>query len=164
MADGMIGDFAKRAENFDNVICLGASVGSGIGFNLQRRISKVKFGVYAAGGASPSASIFKAPLFFFVRKKFLKNGYDAKKLKSAWKDVEILPEEPPSKTSPFLIVLGKRDKIIPLKRALQTLVPWQKAGVPIIIKTRAGRGHAGTIKWYKQHINELIDEAEAKFS
>ena len=34
----------------------------------------------------------------------------------------------------------------------------------MIIKTVKRRDHAGTIKWYKQNIDQLIDEAEAKFT
>lgn len=93
------------------MICLGASIGTGIGFNLQRALPEIQYGLFAVAGESPSASIFQAPIFFMIRKAFRKNGWDAESLKKAWHDYEITPERPPRATSPFVIVLGRQEKL-----------------------------------------------------
>jgi len=58
------------------------------------------------------------------------------------------------------MALGKRDIFVSYKKAHTTLQAWQNAGLPIKIVTRLNLGHIGTIRWHKEHVDELLDEAE----
>lgn len=160
LVDGIDDDFRKQADGCQTVICLGASLGAGICFELQRRMPSIKFGVYAGAGISPPESIFSAPLFYLVRKKFKRNGVDATKLKSLWKSIDISADDPPRKDMHFMMVLGKQDKIITYKKANATFKAWQAAGVPVTIIVKRNLGHSGVIRWYKKHTSELLDQAE----
>jgi hypothetical protein len=103
---------------------------------------------------------FASPLFYFVRKKFAQRGFNAAQLESLWQDIDVSPDNPPQRHVAFVMVLGKRDKLVRYEKALATLQAWQKAGVPIKVITRPRLGHIGTIRWHKNHIEELLDEAE----
>jgi predicted esterase len=153
-------DFAKRAADYHEIICIGASIGAGLCFAVQRKVPHVKFGIFAGAGVSPPESIFDVPLFYFVRKKFGKQGFTADELKKAWKDIDILPSKPLSQT-PFIMVLGKNDRIVTYDKALTTLHAWQRTGQRIKIITKPGLGHIQIIRWYKKHIDALLVEAES---
>ena len=159
LVDGTCKDFAKRAAGYKKIICIGASAGSGLCFALQRRIPPIQYGIYAVAGM-PGKDAIASPLFYFVRRKFRKNGFNVDTLNSLWHEIDVSPDAPPRQDLSFVIVLGKRDRIVSYKKALATLQAWQKAGVPIKIITKPSLGHLGTIRWYKQHIDELLDEAE----
>ena len=160
LGHGIYKDFSRKIKNHKKVICVGASIGAGIGFDLQRRIPKARYGIYAGAGVSPSEAIFEAPLFYFVRKAFGKNGHDIDGLKAAWQEVEILPDTPLDKNKAFIIVLGKQDRIVKYQKALATLRAWQHAGVPIKIITKQYLGHRGTVRWFKKNLGSLLAEAE----
>lgn len=164
LVQGIYADFVQKITGHKEMICVGASIGAGIGIALQRRIPNIKYGIYAGAGVSPPETIFQAPLFYFARKAFTKNGYNAAKLKSLWKEDDILPELPPKQSSPFMIVLGKQDKIVSYKKATATFQAWQAAGVMIKIITKSDRGHVGAIRWLKKHFGELLTEAELLYS
>lgn len=152
-------DFAKRTVTFEEIICVGASIGAGLCFALQRQFPNVTRGIYAGAGVSPPATIYEAPLFFISRKKFAKAGYDKTKLLQAWADVDILPGNNFART-PFIIALGKKDRIVKFEKALNTLHAWKTNGQDIRIITKDSLGHMGIIRWYKKHFAELLAESE----
>jgi hypothetical protein len=159
LVDGICNDFAERVAKYKKIICIGASAGAGLCFVLQKRIPAIHYGVYAVAGMSGKEAL-ESPLFYFVRKKFNKHGFSSARLNSLWQEIDISPADPPQRSVSFVMVLGKRDRLIRYEKALATLHAWQKAGVPIRIITRSGLGHLGTIRWHKEHIGELLDEAE----
>ncbi len=159
LLDGIYNDFAARAKGYKKIICTGASAGAGLCLALQKRMPAMQYGVYAGAG-EPGEDVIERPLFYLARKKFSKNGFDAEKVKSFLQELDITPSKPPRQHLPFVIVLGKRDKFVRYQKALAALQSWQQAGVPINIITRPDLGHMGVIAWYKEHIGELLDDAE----
>jgi len=159
LVDGTYKDFAKRAAGYKKIICVGASAGSGLCFALQRRMPAIQYGIYAVAGM-PGKDAIASPLFYFVRRKFRKNGFNVDTLNSLWHEIDVSHDNPPQQPVAFVVVLGKRDRLVTYNKALATLQAWQKAGIPIKIITKPLLGHLGTIKWYKEHITELLDEAE----
>lgn len=152
-------DFAKRAVGSKDIICVGASIGAGLCFAIQRQYPNVKFGIYAGAGVSPPETIYEASLFYFVRKKFAKLGYGKAELQKAWAEIDVLPDKNFSQT-PFIMALGKKDRVVGYDKAMTTLHAWQEKGQSIQIITKDGLGHVGIIRWYKKHFTELLDEAE----
>jgi acetyl esterase/lipase len=159
LVDGICKDFAEKVTGYKKMICIGASAGAGLCFALQRRMPAIQYGIYAVAGM-PGKDAIESPLFYFVRKKFKKHGFSTARLNSLWQEIDISPDEPPQRSVSFVIVLGKRDRLVRYEKALATLQAWQNAGVPIKIFTRSNRGHVGTIRWHKKHIDELLVTAE----
>lgn len=159
LVDGTYKDFAKRAAGYKKIICVGASAGAVLCFALQRRMSAIQYGIYAVAGM-PGKDAIASPLFYFVRRRFSKQGFNVNMLNSLWHEIDVSPDSPPQQDVAFVVVLGRRDRLVSYEKALATLQAWQKAGVPIKIITKSSLGHLGTIRWYKQHIDELLDEAE----
>jgi len=159
LIDGTCNDFEQRMDGYKKIICLGTSAGSGLCFAMQRRMPNIQYGIYAVAGMSGREAL-KSPLFYFVRKRFEKRGFSATKLDSLWQEIDVSADEPPRRDLSFVMVLGKRDRIVNYQKSCATLQTWQKAGVPIKIITKPDLGHLGTIKWYKKHTDELLDEAE----
>lgn len=159
LVDGTCNDFANKATGYKKIICTGASAGSGLCFAMQRRMPAIQYGIYAVAGM-PGKEAIKSPLFYFVRRKFSKNGFSPTRLNNLWEEIDVSPNDPPRRDLSFVMVLGKRDRIVSYEKALGTLQAWQNAGVPIKIITKPNLGHLGTIKWYKKHINELLIQAE----
>lgn len=152
-------DFTQRTVTYDEIICVGASIGAGLCFALQRQFPNITRGIYAGAGVSPPATIYEAPLFFISRKKFAKAGYDKTRLLQAWADVDILPGTNFAST-PFIMALGKKDRIVNFEKAINTLHAWKTNGQNIQIVTKDNLGHIGIIRWYKKHFKELLDDAE----
>ncbi|HET8670302.1 MAG TPA: hypothetical protein VFM05_06615 [Candidatus Saccharimonadales bacterium] len=159
LVDGICNDFSGKAVGYKKIICIGASAGSGLCFALQKRMPSIKYGIYAVAGMSGKDAL-KSPLFYFVRKKFSRQGFSAAKLNLLWREIDVSSDNPPPPHVAFVMVLGKRDWIVSYRKALTTLQAWQRAGVPIKIVTRPNVGHIGAIRWHKEHISELLDEAE----
>jgi hypothetical protein len=159
LVDEICNDFTQKIVSYKKIICIGVSAGAGLCFALQRRMPAIQYGIYAVAG-TPGKNVFASPLFYFVRKKFNKHGFSTAKLNSLWQEIDISPDDPPERGVSFVMVLGKRDKLVRYKTALATLQAWQKAGVPIKIITKYNLGHLGTIRWHKKHIDELLAEAE----
>lgn len=159
LLDGICNDLAEKAAGYKKIICIGVSAGAGLCLALQRRMPAIQYGVYAGAG-EPGEDVLERPLFYFMRRKFDQHGFSATKVKSLWQELDISPHNPPKQKIPFVIVLGKRDKISRYGKALAALQAWQNAGAPIKIITRPNLGHIGVIRWHKQHIDELLDEAE----
>lgn len=157
---GICDDFSEKASGYREVICVGASIGAGLCFAIQRQFPNVKFGIYAGAGVSPPETIHEAPLFYFVRKKFVRLGYDRAELQKAWSEIDILPNKRFGQT-PFIMALGKKDKIVSYDKALATIHSWQEKGQPIKIIAKSRLGHVGIIRWYRSHFSELLNEAES---
>lgn len=163
LVDAINEDVISRIGQYEEAITVGASVGAGLCIELSRKINKISYGIYAVAGVSPAENIFEAPLFYFVRKKFTKKGVSRDELIKHWEEIDLSPVNPPRLDSPFLIVLGERDKIVRKDKALATLTSWQKQGLPIIIKSRK-TGHALTISWFIKNFESLLAEADTSFA
>jgi predicted alpha/beta hydrolase family esterase len=157
--DGICNDFEKKVIGYKKIICVGVSAGSGLCFAMQRRIPAIQYGIYAVAGMSGKDAL-KSPLFYFVRKKFSKHGFSPAKLNSLWREIDVSPDNPPQRHVAFVMVLGKRDRIVRYEKSLATLKAWQSVGIPIKIITLPNLGHIAAIRWHKQHIEELLIEAE----
>ena len=153
-------DFLNKSTDYREVICIGASIGAGLCFAIQKKVPNVKYGIYAGAGVSPPENIFEAPLFYLVRKEFKKSGFAETELKKAWQDIDIVPTKPTYQNS-FVMALGKKDRIVKYDKALSTLKAWQNEGQHIKIIIKPKLGHFGIIRWYKNHIAELLVEAES---
>lgn len=162
LVDQIVTDFEAQSAGYDEVICTGASIGAGLCLAVQRQLHHVAFGIYAGAGVSPPETVFEAPLFLFVRRKFRRNGYGLEELRQAWSDVDILPEKPFAGT-PILMALGTADLIVKYDKAQRTLQAWQKAGQEVRIITKPAMGHIAVIRWYKRNFDSLLTTAE-KFS
>lgn len=160
LLEGLYADFGTRSAGFNDIICTGASIGAGLGLAIQARFPAVRFGIYAGAGVSPPEAIFDAPLFFFVRRRFMGHGFRRAELKKAWRDADIVATKPLVKT-PFSMALGQRDKITNYHKALGTLHAWQEQGRTIQITTQPALGHQGIIRWYKKHFSELLSTMES---
>ena len=159
LVDGTCADFASKLAGYKKIICVGASAGAGLCFAMQRRMPAIRYGIYAVAGMSGKDAL-KSPLFYLVRKRFSRRGFNTDRLNDLWREIDVSADEPPSQGLSFVMVLGKRDRVVTYEKAMVTLHAWQAAGVPIKIITKPKLGHLGTIKWYKQHIDELLIEAE----
>lgn len=159
LVDGICDDFSQKAVGYKKIICIGASAGSGMCFALQRRMPAIQYGIYAVAGM-PGKEAIASPLFYLIRRRFRRRGFSAEKLSSLWQEIDVSPDNPPRRDLSFVVVLGKRDKIVKYKKALATMQAWQNAGVPIKVITRPNSGHLATIRWYKEHIDELLEEGE----
>lgn len=159
LVDGVCNDFEDRIAGYKKIICIGASAGAGLCFAMQRRMPAIQYGIYAVAGMS-GKDAFESPLFYFVRKKFKRQGFSTARLNSLWREIDVSPDDPPPRSVAFVIALGRRDRLVRYKKALATLQTWQNVGVPIKIITRSKLGHVGTIRWHKKHIGELLEEAE----
>lgn len=145
--------------DYKKIICIGASAGAGLCFAMQRRMPAIQYGIYAVAGMSGKYAL-KLPLFYLVRRKFNESGFSAAQLNDLWQGIDVSTDDPPQQHVAFVMVLGKRDRLVSYKKALATLQAWQEAGVPIQIITKSNLGHLETIRWYKKHIDELLAEAE----
>jgi pimeloyl-ACP methyl ester carboxylesterase len=94
----------------------------------------IQYGIYAVAGMSGKDAL-KSPLFYFVRRKFNRRGFSTDRLNSLWQEIDVSPDRPPEQSVAFVMVLGKRDRLVRYEKALATLQAWQKAGVPIKIIT-----------------------------
>lgn len=159
LVEGICNDFAQKAAGYKEIICVGASAGAGLCFALQRRMPAVRYGIYAVAGM-PGKDAIASPKFYFIRKRFEKRGFSAEQLNRLWQEIDVSPDNPPSKRVAFVMVLGQRDKLVNYTKALATLQAWQRAGVPIQIITRPRSGHLATIRWHKRHVEELLAAAE----
>lgn len=152
LIDAIAGDFTEKSSGYTKKICISVSMGTGMCLNLHTKVPGITYGIYAAAGISAAKSVFHSPLFFTVRKAFIKNGVDEKMLAKAWDHLEIIPERVPNKKVPFVIALGKRDLLVSFSEARNTMLAWQKAGVPIRIIPVPRAGHTGTIRWLKRSL------------
>jgi hypothetical protein len=159
LVGGICNDFSEKAAGYKKIICVGASAGAGLCFALQRRMPAIQYGIYAVAGMAGKDAL-ASPLFYFVRQKFSRRGFSVERLNNLWQEIDVSPDNPPQQYVAFVMVLGKRDRIISYEKALATLKAWQRAGIPIKIITRPNLGHLGTIRWYKKHMGELLGEAE----
>lgn len=159
LVDGICRDFAVRAASYKKIICIGVSAGAGLCFALQRRMPAMQYGIYAVAGV-PGSDALASPLFYFVRKKFDRHGFSVARLSNLWREIDVSPDNPPQQHVAFVMVLGGRDRLVSYQKALATLQAWQAAGVPIKIIVRPHLGHLGAMKWHRQHIAELLSEAE----
>jgi hypothetical protein len=129
--------------------------------NVQRRLPQVKFGLYTSAGVPLSQCVFHALPFRLVRRQFKKNGYDEEQLAAVWQEIDVLRNKPPVTDTPFVVVVGRRDKIVCYTIATNTLRHWQAEGVTLHILTKRFLGHRGTIAWFKHNIPEMLTIAQS---
>lgn len=67
---------------------------------------------------------------------------------------------PLPKNTSFVIVLGKRDRIVQYEKASAVYQVWSQLGLSIKVITKRNLGHLGIIRWYKQNLESLIEDAE----
>lgn len=158
----MSADFEDLGQTYNKKLYCGASGGSFIGFNMQRRAEGAQLGLYATAGVPISEVITHSPAFRILgaARAFAKHGYDEERLREAWKDVEMSVDNPPPTDKSLSVVLGYLDYFVNYAKARSNLVKWHEAGVPITIKTKPHLSHSGTIKWFKAHIDDLLNEAQ----
>jgi hypothetical protein len=154
----MSADFEDLGLAYDKKLYCGASGGSFIGFNLQRRAEGPQIGLYATAGVPMAEVIMHAPIFRILgaRKAFARHGYDEARLREAWKDIEMSVDNPPPTDKAISVVLGGLDYFVNYAKARRNLKAWQNAGVPIRIVTKPHLSHSGTVTWFKEHIDTLL--------
>jgi hypothetical protein len=157
----MSSDFEDLGSAYDTKLYTGASGGSFIGFNLQRRAEGPQVGLYATAGIPISEIVTRSPIFRLLgaRRAFAKHGYDEAGLQESWKTIEMSLDDPPPIDQSISVVLGGRDKFVNYDRALSNLTVWKDAGVPIEIIKKPELGHFETVKWFKAHIDILLKKA-----
>jgi hypothetical protein len=150
-------DFMQQSKGYAHVRHTGPSLGGGIAWNLQKLDSdRLLPGVFVSAGTNAARLIFRNPLFRKSRAAFIRNGVNETALSEAY--AEVL--EPPR--SPFLLAFGTFDLIIPLREITTKITTFeQRTHTPVKVILRRGAGHTGMIKWYNQHIVELLEQADA---
>ncbi len=157
----MSDDFEELSSGYDKKLFTGASGGSFIGFNLQRRASGPQLGLYATAGIPMSEAITHTVAFrkLGARKAFAQHGYDEAGLQEAWKDIDMSVNTPPPSDKAICVVLGGIDYFVNYVKARSNLKKWQEAGVPITILTKPKLSHSGTVRWFKANIETMLAQA-----
>jgi len=156
-------DFARRAAEYKVHRHVGASLGAGLAWNLQKQSAEVMPGLYAAASISVATLVmrnapFRAVVRYFhkvdVRKEFLRHGTDEVDLRVAWSEIH----QPPA--SPFAVVWGGRDYIVRPKEVGNVVKRWDAAGQRYASRMLARKGHTGVIKWFTNNVPAMINLAE----
>ena len=156
--DGVDAHFSSLSEMYDRKLYSGVSFGGLIGFNMQRRAAGRQPGLYAATGLSLSHSIHDslALRLLGVRRKYSEQGYQENDLIETWRDIDVLPTNPPSNDKSVCVALGGMDWIINFRKAWSNLEAWERQGVPVNVITKLRLGHTGIINWYKDNIASML--------
>lgn len=151
---------AKKAENYESVLCAGVSLGAFIAFNVQRNIRKVKVGVYGTAGMSVAHAIFTAKFFRRIKARYVANGFSEQDLKNLWADIEILDDAKLDKSQSMLIVMGKQDRLVRFGKASKAMDKWKANGSRVYYFGKRGLGHTTTILWYKNNLGKLLSRVQ----
>lgn len=155
-------DFLARTRGHPTHQYAGASIGGGIGWNMQKRSPDAQPGLYAAIGADVAHAVMSNPLFRGVvrlvhkvdpRKQFERNGYTEADLFEEWKELHAPP------ITGFAVALGGMDYVIRQREVIPKFNKWKESiGISIITKRRLG--HAGIIKWFTENTPTMLDLAQ----
>ena len=151
-------NFSERTSGHISHRFAGASLGGGIGWNMQKNYQDARPGAYAAIGANVAHLVMANPIFRGVvkyfhkidtKKEFELNGYTEADLYNAWKELHVPP------TTGFAVALGGLDYVIRRSEVMPKFKEWQKeADIRIITKRRLG--HTGVIKWFNENIKQML--------
>lgn len=150
----------KHEDNYTNIVCMGASLGSLISFNVQKRIKKARIGLYAAGGVIAAEALFGAAELSKEQKAFIANGYDQQKLSRVWKSLEIQKESDFPADKSFITVNGVNDVISKFNIAQAYMNSWKEQGAQARMIRLPFAGHKRTIMWYILNTEKLLRSAE----
>lgn len=145
----------KLAPDYNEVLCTGVSLGAYIAVNVQRNCKFVTRGVYGTAGVLVSHVVFHAPVFIKIERAFVAKGFTEASLREAWLPLE---SRAPllDKNQKLFIVLGGRDRIVRHDVAVDVLDDWIRQGVHVRYFTKPTLGHSTTIRWYKNHLGDLL--------
>jgi len=149
------------SSKYDKIICTGVSLGAQIAINVQRRLQNVSLGVYGTAGAPVSLVIFRARVFYKIKKAFTANGFTEASLRKVWQQIDEDGHSGLGLGQSVLVVLGKQDRILPYKIAVKVLEGWKKQGTRVDYFPLRTLGHSMTIRWYKNHLDQLLARARA---
>lgn len=151
LIDELTTDFVTKTQSYSAIQPCGVSIGAGIAWETQKREPlRAAAGVYAAAGADSADGIFSPnPIMFGLRRAFTQRGYDHQDLKERWAELHTPP------ITGFTIALGGLDYIVRYPDITRKIRSWRNEGVPIMTKT-VWRAHTGTIRWYDQHLDQLL--------
>jgi len=159
----LVGDVADSLKaylpSYKKVICTGVSLGAYVAINVQRRLPDVVYGIYGTAGVPVSHVVFTAPVFRKIKKAFVANGFTEKSLLAAWQRTDETKVVGVRTDQSMLVVLGKRDRILPYKIAVEVLDGWGRQGPRVDHFGLMGRGHGLTIRWYKNNLGRLLERA-----
>lgn len=146
-------DFTERTTSYKIIQPCGVSLGAGIAWETQKREQKRALpGVYAAAGANSADGIFSLnPIMLPLRRAFVKNGHDHEELKELWADIHEPPQDG------FTIALGALDYIVRYRNIMKKIQDWKDQGIPISERTLWHLSHTGTIRWYDNNLNTLLN-------
>jgi len=155
-------NFSERTSGHTSHRFAGASLGGGIGWNMQKNYQDAQPGAYAAIGANVAHLVIANPIFRGVvryvhkidpKKEFELNGYTEADLCEAWEELHVPP------TTGFSVALGGLDYVIRRSEVMPKFKEWQKeTDIRIITKKRLG--HTGVIKWFNENTKQMLDLAE----
>lgn len=147
----------SHAESYEDVYICGSSLGSFMAFNVMQGTVRPCKGLFGAGGIPVSYAVFHAKRFAKIKQAFLDNGYDERKLLSAWKGIETTPDYYLSRPShPFIIYSTKLDRVVSHKVAQTGMSIWQERGMPVELKTIKMPGHIAISLWFMRNVGKLV--------
>jgi hypothetical protein len=148
--------------NYEEVVCMGVSLGSFIAFNVQKRISNAFYGVYADAGISVAHAIYTARVFRKVALAFTTNGYTEETLSKAWHLIDIKPKDPYKLATDksLTIFTGLSDRVVNAKVAKTNMDIWNAHGTRVKFITKRGFGHLTMGIWFIRNAGKALKIAE----
>lgn len=159
--DDVNDDFSERAKDYDRRRFCGASLGGAIAANMQKRYYHPERGLYGATGGCAAEIVMHNRWFGAiclavhgtnVSQAFRKNGYTTRDLQEIWQDTQELPP------GELTLALGRLDLIMnhhDITSRMAKLDGPRRSQIEVV--TRPLSGHTGTIKWFDQHIVDMIE-------
>ena len=156
-ADDISREVLQKSKTYSQVICMGVSLGTFLGYNVQKRVPKAHVGAFATGGVSFVPAVFSTRIFKKVAKAFTDNGYSREDLDKIWKPLDSDPaigSFPPDKS--FIVFDGMVDRIVRYKEAKRNIESWGKRGIRVKLYTLPRRGHLLTSIYFIRHTQEIV--------
>lgn len=157
-------DFLSRTKDHEKHRYAGASLGGGIGWNMQKDCSNAEPGLFAAIGADVAHLVMGNRVFRKVvkafhkvdtRKQFERNGYTKADLFAEWEHLHTPP------ITGFVVALGGLDYMIRRREVMPKFREWQE-DIDISIIVQRKLGHAGIIKWFAANTPVMLELADSK--
>ncbi len=156
LIDDIRDDFAEKSETYGQVRTVGASLGSFIAFNIQRRLEETETGLYAVAGVTLAWNISHHPFYRPTWKRYQANGHTPESLAAAWRNVDVVADRPPTASTGLKLLLTRLDQYVPYCRARHNAESWQEQGVPLELIKTWRLGHTAAIAAFDKGFAELL--------
>ncbi len=160
--DTITNEIETLSNDYDEVVCMGVSLGSFIAFNVQKRISKAFYGVYADAGISVAHAIYSARVFRKVALSFSAKGYSEDTLSKEWDLIDIKPNDPYKLAADKSLTIfnGSSDRVVNAKVAKINMEVWKSEGTRVNFILKSGYAHFTTGVWFIRNTDKALKIAE----